>query len=56
MGRSSEEFIKQRQKETDSLPANFNTLIEEPFTWRGFFEDLGSQYINKHTENEKQNI
>ena len=48
MGRSSEEFIKQRQQETDSLPANFNTLIEEPFTWRGFF--------NKHTENEKQNI
>jgi len=47
MGRSSEEFIKQRQEEIDSLP-NYKM----PFSWQDNFVNLGTQYIN----NEEQNI
>ena len=47
MGRSSEEFIKHRQEEIDSLP-NYQT----PFSWRDYFVNLGTQYIN----NEEQDI
>ena len=47
MGRSSEEFIKQRQEEIDSLP-NYKM----PFSWQDNFVNLGTQYIN----NDEQNI
>lgn len=47
MGRSSEEFIKQREGELNSLP-----IVEAPFSWRLYFEQLENQY-NKH---EKQDM
>ena len=47
MGRSSEEFIKQREGELNSLPT-----IQAPFSWGLYFEQLGNQY----NKNEKQNI
>jgi hypothetical protein len=47
MGRSSEEFIKQREGELNSLP-----ITQDPFSWRLYFEQLGNQY-NKH---EKQDM
>ena len=56
MGRSSEEFIKQRQQEIDSLPTNFSNLINEPAYWLDYFKELGNNYINQYTKNEKQNI
>jgi len=47
MGRSSEEFIKQREGELNSLP-----VAQAPFSWRLYFEQLGKQYI----KNEKQDM
>jgi len=47
MGRSSEEFIKQREGELNSLPTT-----QDPFSWRLYFEQLGNQY----NKDEKQNI
>lgn len=47
MGRSSEEFIRQREGELNSLP-----IAQAPFSWRLYFEKLGKQYI----ENEKQDM
>ena len=47
MGRSSEEFIKQREGELNSLP-----IAQDPFSWRLYFEQLGNQY----NKDEKQNI
>ena len=49
MGRSSEEFIKQREGELNSLP-----IISTPFSWEEYFVNLGNQY--RKTINEKQNI
>lgn len=44
MGRSSEEFIKQREGELNSLPT-----IQAPFHWRLYFEQLGDHYKKKTT-------
>jgi hypothetical protein len=47
MGKSSEEFIKQREEELNSLP-----ILEVPFSWKLYFEQLGKQYI----KDEKQDM
>jgi hypothetical protein len=47
MGRSSEEFIKQREGELNSLP-----VTQAPFSWRLYFEKLGNEY----SKNEKQDM
>tara|TARA_R110002110_G_scaffold60543_3_gene170414 strand:+ start:437 stop:583 length:147 start_codon:yes stop_codon:yes gene_type:complete len=48
MGKSSEEFIKQREMELSS------PSISEDFSWDIYFRTLGNQY--KTTINEESNI
>lgn len=46
MGKSSEEFMRQRERENNSLPPK---VIDD--IWRSYFD-----FINKIQSNEKRNI
>ncbi len=46
MGKSSEEFMRQRERESNSLPPN---VIDD--IWRSYFD-----FINKIQSDEKRNI
>ncbi len=48
MGKSSEEFIRQREMELNSPSTS------EDFSWDNYFITLGDQY--KNTSNEEENI
>jgi hypothetical protein len=49
MGKSSEEFIRQREGLQESIP-----LIGHSFNWENYFSKLGEHYNNK--EYEKRDI
>jgi hypothetical protein len=49
MGKSSEEFMKQRERLQDNIP-----LIDSKFVWGNYFKELG-EYYNKQ-QNEARNI
>jgi len=49
MGKSSEEFMRQRERQQESMP-----LIDSNFTWGGYFKSLNEIY--KKEQYEKRNI
>lgn len=50
MGKSSEKFIREREKSQESLP-----LLSSYFNWDGYFTRLGQTYY-KNIEDAKENI
>jgi hypothetical protein len=51
MGKSSEEFIKQRERFQESIP-----LLTSSFDWDGYFLSLHNNYIKNNLDNEESNI
>lgn len=45
MGKSSEEFIKHRERLQESTP-----LIDSNFSWGNYFKELGETYKTKQNE------
>jgi|TARA_B110000908_G_scaffold170319_1_gene229539 hypothetical protein len=50
MGKSSEEFMKQRERFEESIP-----LLTSSFNWDQYFLSLHTNYLNK-IKNEEGNI
>jgi len=50
MGKSSEEFMKQRERFEDSIP-----LLTSSFNWDQYFTSLHTNYLNT-IKNEEGNI
>jgi len=51
MGKSSEEFMKQRERFQESIP-----LLTSSFDWDVYFTSLHTNYIKNNLENEESNI
>lgn len=45
MGKSSEEFMRQRERQQESIP-----LIDSNFTWVGYFKSLNEIYKTEQHE------